>query len=159
MHDLPKTFGNWLTSDLAISEKTRRNYLSDFSHFTGWAILRLKTEGLAVNESADLLPHITPAFLEQYKHFQLSNNVPASTINRRLVTLRHFGRFLHELGMLDFDPTDSISNLTIEDPEKEKLALLSEFRKHLESEGASPKTIKNYLSDVRGFLEFLEFEI
>lgn len=157
MLDLPKSFESWLLAELTVSEKTLRNYLSDFSHFTGWAIFRLKTNGLPVFDESDLIQHISPHLFEDYKRFLLSNKTPMATINRRLSTLRHFGRFLHQKGILDFDPGQTISNLTTAAPKKEKELLLESFRKHLEAEGASPKTVKNYLSDVRGFLEFLEF--
>lgn len=155
MMDLPKSFGDWLFTELSVSEKTLRNYLSDFSHFTGWTLLRLKTNGFSVLREEDIIAYITPHLFEEYKHFLVSNRTPTSTINRRLSTLRHFGRFLHKNGIVEADPTEDILNLTVVNPKKEMEILLSNFKKHLENDGASPKTVRNYLSDARGFLTYL----
>lgn len=152
MIDLPKSFVNYLTASLTVSEKTLKNYISDFSHFTGWAILRLRTDGFEVSEESDILPHLSPEFLTRYRDFLTSNKVPPSTINRRLSTLRHLGRFLATRELTDANIAKDISNMSSLNLEEK---MLEGFKKHLEKEGTKEKTVKNYISDVRGFLAFI----
>ncbi|MEK7470837.1 MAG: site-specific integrase, partial [Patescibacteria group bacterium] len=87
----------------------------------------------------------------------VENRVPVATINRRLSTLRHFGRFLTSYQTLDFNFMEGIENATsVKKPQANAISIINEFRAHLEAEKSSPNTIKNYLSDVRQFLSWLE---
>jgi site-specific recombinase XerD len=52
---------------------------------------------------------------------------------------------------------NGISNISTQQPqEKEEHPLITEFEKHLKTDDVSKNTIKNYKSDVRQFIEWLE---
>ncbi|MEK7182952.1 MAG: site-specific integrase [Patescibacteria group bacterium] len=155
MNDLPEYFTQYL-KERAVSQKTVRNYLSDLSHFLGWTTLKLRTAGFQVKGEWDILPHFTPLLVTEYTHFQLSNTVPPRTINRRLATLRQFGQFLNSQGFLLANPTENVTNVEVHEEPLPQTHLLAAFKMHLEKDKVSRKTIRNYVSDVRGFLVFLE---
>lgn len=155
MSDLPKRFELYLTETLGVSGKTLRNYRADLSHFSGWAVLHLQSAGVKIVSSDGILPHFSAQLIAIYKGYHLENKIPERTTNRRLSTLRNFARFLLSEGQITQDPTSSISNLRREQDFKEKLIpLTEEFVRHLEEEKVSKITIKNYLSDIRHFLNW-----
>lgn len=155
MNNLPKKFETYLTEDLMVSGKTLRNYRADLSHFSGWAILHLRSQGAAIEDFDSLVPHFSSQLIAGYKGYHLENRIPESTINRRLSTLRNFSRFLLLQGMISEDPTKIVSNIKRELEDREKIGLLvDEFKKHLQKDGVSKITLKNYISDIRHFLSW-----
>lgn len=155
MSGLPKKFELYLTETLGVSAKTLRNYRADFSHFSGWAILYLQSVGTKVVTGDGILPHFTPKLIALYKGYHLENKIPQATLNRRLSTLRNFARFLVSEGQIKQDPTLAISNLRREENWRERITFLTEeFARHLEEEKISKITMKNYLSDIRHFLNW-----
>lgn len=153
MITLPKRFENYLLESLCVSGKTLRNYRADLSHFSGWAILHLKSQGTTVEHFDSLIPHFSSQLIASYKGYHLENGIPESTINRRLSTLRNLARFLILEGLIQDDPTRIVSNLRKELADGEKITILIEdFKKHLEKESISRITLKNYISDIRHFL-------
>lgn len=128
-----------------VSKKTLRNYRCDLNHFLNWSTRRLNT--------TNILPYFSPMLVAEYKGYQIKTGVPASTINRRLSTLRNFARFLLIQGYLTSDPTQNLSNVVKERSWQEKMEeVLADFKRHLEGEGVKKATLKNYLSDTRQFL-------
>lgn len=155
MNNLPKKFELYLTETLSVSGKTLRNYRADLSHFSGWAILHLRSQGAAIGDFDSLVPHFSSQLIAGYKGYHLENGIPESTINRRLSTLRNFSRFLLLQGMISEDPTKIVSNVKRELEDEEKIGLLvNEFGKHLQKDGVSKITLKNYISDIRHFLNW-----
>lgn len=153
--NLPKKFELYLTETLGVSGKTLRNYRADLSHFSGWATLYLQSVGVKIASSEGVLPHFTPQLIALYKGYHLENNIPEGTVNRRLSTLRNFARFLLNAGQISQNPTSTISNLKLEIDSRQKLVvLIEEFKKHLDKEDLSKTTMKNYLSDIRHFLNW-----
>ena len=161
MTGLPKTFKLYLKSQGA-SPVTIKNYLSDFNHFWGWLILTLKSSLIPFDREnpTTIASQITPQIIVQYKSFLDGNKTPAKTINRRLSTLRKFGQFCLSQGWLATNPAKKVTNVTLVEPrtkeEQRKEKILAEFRKELEREKISPITAKNYLSDLRHFLGWIE---
>ncbi|MBI3290634.1 site-specific integrase [Candidatus Microgenomates bacterium] len=129
----------------SLSEKTIRNYLSDVAHFSSWVITLLGT--------SEFTSHLTPTIIEKYKSSSLEAAVPARTINRRLSAIRLLGKYLQENGFLSQNPAQSVANVEVSDADTHE-QLLAEFKKHLEEQKVSQKTIRNYVSDVRNFLDF-----
>lgn len=155
MPSLPKQFELYLTETLRVSRKTLRNYRADLLHFSGWATLYLQTSGAKIKSTEEILPRLTPQLIAIYKGYHLENKIPEKTVNRRLSTLRNFSRFLLSEGLISQDPTSTISNLKQEPDSRERIiALIEEFKANLEEEKMSKVTIKNYLSDVRHFLNW-----
>ena len=140
------------------SEKTRRNYKSDTRHFFSWFTFTLEsTSGLTIQSPDQLVNLVTPNTIENYKQYLVANKVPVSTINRRLSTLRSFFACCLYQGWVSTNPTVTLKSIKTAQsnrklqPEK----LLELFKRDLTLEGASKATVKNYVSDVRQFLDWL----
>jgi site-specific recombinase XerD len=145
----------------AVSPATIKNYLSDFNHFWGWLILTLKKKLISFNllNPATIVAHLTPEIISEYKSFLLSNQVPVKTVNRRLSTLRQFGQFCLSQSWLTTNPTKGVGNVGLEKTEDKRQKtekILDQFKNSLEKEKVSPITTKNYLSDLRHFLSWIE---
>ena len=123
-------FRKWLKSK-KLSDVSCKNYISDTRTFL-----------------TDLghLPHEVEHFTNYSLKLQ-NASTPRSTINRKLTSLRHFARFLHQIFALPNFESD-ISNIP-QDPIEN---LLKNFRYHLTRKGHKSKTITNYLSDIKHYL-------
>lgn len=153
---LPNDFEIYLKQEHRISGKTLRNYRADLLHFTNWSTKHLCSQGIFANSLDEILPHFSGQLVANYKGYHLETRVPESTINRRLSTLRNFGRFLDRSGKAS-NPTGLISNVKIEMTwEEHSSFLLTEFEGHLKKEKVSKATLKNYLSDVKQFLAWIK---
>lgn len=140
------------------SKKTQRNYRTDLHHFLNWVVLTIPTTtNHLLASTAGLLAVITPELLENYKRLLVENHVPLSTVNRRLSSVRAFCRACQAYGWLNHNPAASLQNLTKEKTKESQLEKILElFRHDLKHEGASKVTIKNYASDVKQFLTWLQ---
>jgi len=146
--------------NLGLSANTHKNYRSDISHFTGWIILKIRTFGSYVETLTEAIPFISHDLVSEYKAYMTENSTPVKTVNRRLSTLRHLSKFLVASQIIDEDFMSGIEN-SIEFKEVKEARMsdhpsIGEFRSYLESEKISPNTIKNYLSDIHQFMEWLE---
>lgn len=149
---LPKQFDQYLREELGVSSKTIRNYRCDISHFVNFALIQTSTSNIE-----GLLPHFNFQLVKTYKHSQTEDGAPTSTINRRLSTLRNFARFLILKGLISSDPTGVVENIQKTTTAEQKLEkMLDEFKKHLEEQGVSKSTLKNYLSDVNQFFTWIQ---
>jgi len=142
---------------LGLSPKSHKNYRSDLNHFTGWAILKIRSFGSYIETLSEAVPFLSKSIVNEYRTYLAENNIPIKTINRRLSTLRHFSKSLLLSNSVDINFMDGIENVS-EGGVKHasSLPLLEEFRSYLEAEKVSASTIKNYTSDVRQFLTWLE---
>lgn len=140
------------------SEKTLKNYRSDLRHFLSWSVLTIQSNtGHLPQSHLEFTTLITPHLLESYKHFLAENKIPIATINRRLSTMRIFCRACIARGWLSYNPATKLQNLTpVKPPKNEIEEVLRIFRNDLERDGASKVTIKNYASDVKQFLLWLQ---
>ena len=152
MHHLPNEtllgFENKLRSS-SLSDKTIRNYLSDVSQFSSWMITLVGTN--------EFIPSLSSSIIEKYRDSMIINAVTPKTVNRRLSAIRLLGRYLCDNGLLSHNPAQNVANIKIQE-ENEYQHILEEFKKYLEKQSISPKTIRNYISDVRGFLSFVEIK-
>lgn len=160
--NLSKTFKIYLKTQ-GVSPLTVKNYLSDLRHFLGWMELFLRTKNLpfSPDEPKYLSQSFNQNLVEKYQSYLTTNSLPPTTINRRLSTLRTFAKFCLSQAWISENPTKHISNITIkqnsnQEEKKVEEKMLAEFREALLKERNSPNTIKNYLSDIREFLGFLE---
>lgn len=156
---LKKNFNKYLT-DLGISPESHKNYRSDISHFSGWLILKVRSFGSYIETLTQGVPFLSHDIALEYKNYMLENATPIKTANRRLSTLRHLSRFLVASQISDLDFMDGIENLgSFVNTKETKLSdhpSVNEFKLHLESQKISPNTVKNYLSDIKQFLSWLE---
>jgi len=129
-----------------------KNYMSDFRHFAGWMILKLKvkSEKLKVEtmNGIDFTQQIDHGLVEEYKSYLSENNIPHKTINRRLSTVRKFCSFCISQGWLKENPAKKVGNVGgVGD------GLLDQFRSDLEKEKLDQSVITSYLDDIRDFLK------
>lgn len=161
MENFQDKFEKYLTDEIGVSRNTLKFYRSDFYHFSGWFILKAKTLGIATDRIEELLPLLSKSLASAYRNFLEQNNIPPKTVNRRLSTLRHLAKFLTAIQILDFDFMEGQNNLNISKSAHivqttNSNSLILNFRKHLEQNKASKNTIKNYLSDIKQFISWLE---
>jgi len=153
-----KKFENYLKEEVGISKNTLRFYRSDLYHFSGWLILTTRKMGIYVESLDEAIPYLKTPLATEYKEFLIKNNTPKATINRKLSSLRHLSRFLVAANILDFDFMQTVTNVSGIKTRKEYQPnpLIKGFKEHLESQAVSKNTIKNYLSDIKHFLNWLE---
>lgn len=140
-----------------ISKISIKNYCSDLSHFTNWILISARSWGASPDNLSEAIPFLNKDVANNYKENLLKSGLSRKTINRRLATLRHFGRFLSISEILDYNFCESLGNVqknqtsSLIDPD-----LINDFKKHLIKENTSKNTIKGYLSDVNQFLSWFE---
>ena len=151
--NLPENYRTYLKTQ-GLSSVTIKNYVADINHFLDW--LQQKTHVLHRVAGKGIFGLLTIENLKKYKTDLADENTPPSTINRRLSALRRFGQFAKSQGWMNQNPVLKIKNVVSESNQSLKQNLLVKFQKSLEEEKVSPLTIKNYLSDLRHFLTWLE---
>ena len=145
-------------SKSGVSSNSFKYYRSDISHFSGWMILKVRTWGIFAESILEVIPFIKASLAGEYRDFLIKNNVSPKTVNRRLTSLRHLSRFLILSQISAFDFMEGISNVSLSHTQKgfSIHPLLPQFQKELENQKVSKNTIKNYLSDIRHFLNWIE---
>lgn len=141
-----------------LSKISLKNYKSDISHFTSWLIMKLRSAGSYVENLDDSFPFLNTELVKDYVNFLNENKTPRKTINRRLSSIRNLSNYLQEKNIFDFDFTQGIQNIKHQSITKDisLMPIVLEFKAFLESEKVSPATIKNYTSDVKQFIAWLE---
>ncbi|HSX08587.1 MAG TPA: site-specific integrase [Candidatus Saccharimonadales bacterium] len=133
------------------SSLTIKNYLSDVRKFLTWFTQTYST-------------YFTPEQLstEVIKRYQsdiqsrTNNSLPAArSAKRYLSSLRKFTGFLHESGAIKTNPFIQAETIHVSpDP-----FFFKEFKNFLFTEHASKVTIKNYMADIKQFIDWLEHVI
>lgn len=141
------------------SKVSIKNYKSDIGHFLAWSILKLKSYGTYVESVLEIIPFINYKFFSDYKDYMVENGIKTKTVNRRLSTLRNFSKFLYSTNMIDQDFAAGIQNVgigVVTNVQKKAADIVEGFRESLLKGGkASENTVKNYASDVRSFLAWM----
>ena len=143
---LVKSFSLYLKAK-NVSSATLRNYLADTRHFLNWL-------DLSFNDPYKIAQSITGKSIKKYQRFLQENNIATSTINRRFSTLRQLSRFFISQGWSKKNLAKKVSNITAKKRNNFPQQLMEKFAKSLENEGKSQSTIRNYLTDVKGYLEW-----
>jgi len=150
------SFFDYLSSS-GVSDKSLKYYRSDISHFTGWIILKVRTWGIFAETVTEIIPFINTRLAHEYKIFLTQNNISPKTVNRRLSTLRHLSRFLLASQIANSDFMEGIANIDISASHSPSIhPLITLFEKKLEAEKVSKNTVRNYISDVKHFINWLE---
>jgi len=142
--NLPNQFKQYLTTQ-GVSPNTLRNYLADLRNFAAWVEAQYQLKDEAV------LAKLDSATATRYQAHLNSLALSASTINRRLSTLKKLKSFAQGKGLI----TPSQLETQPQAPSNNQKILLKEFEAELKKKHASPNTRKNYLSDVNHFLNWL----
>lgn len=108
-----------------------KNYLSDARDFDEWVI-----------NSHKEYSSLTPSDITLYIDNLTAKSASPSTISRRKTSLKTFFNYLNEIGSI----STALNNYA---PAPD---ILTEYKKHLVSLKTPTNTIKNYLSDTRGYL-------
>lgn len=146
--------------NLKISSRSIKNYKSDIAHFISWAKKQMNKVGTSIESLEDLIPFLSFEFANKYLNSMIEGAIPQKTINRHLSSMRHLSKFLIELGYFDFDfmnETQNVSKKASKSPNSfANHVSIIEFKSYLEAEKVSNNTIKNYLSDIRQFMDWLD---
>lgn len=137
-------FKDYLSSQIKPSSRsTIKNYASDVRLFIKW---------VEKNYSLDFDPKLVNA--DTIEHFRRSNEdrVSPSSLNRYISSIRKFFFFLKDQNHIDVFPFEKSSP---EEKDKDPRHL-NKFKNHLYSGGSSGITIKNYLIDIRQFLDWAQ---
>lgn len=131
---------------------TVKNYLSDIRHFLGW----FYSQDGNNSDPETLFKKITKQTLLRYRLYLTEANIPATTTNRRLTTLRIFFHTLHKKGELKEDLSLGISNVAIEKNTKPQNlsdlkdqidSLISEFRLEMDEKEPNKDQITSDIID------------
>lgn len=153
MSTLKSDFSNYLT-DRGVSKSTKKNYLSDLTHFSRWLLISIRRLGVMAEELSHAVSYIDRSTVEKYKSHLATQATPTKTVNRRLSTLRLLSSFFLATQIISFDFMENVINVASSKPAGE--AVIDKYKKYLESEKVSSNTVKGYLSDVKQFLSWVE---
>ena len=113
-----------------LSRKTIRNYRSDVSQFLAWL-------------APQSLGEVGSQHFASYK-LHLESHRSKATLTRHLSALRKFAQFLNLPVALDNPPLPLVPTIA------------KNFQAHLVKHRYQPKTIANYLSDIRHYLTWAQ---
>ena len=137
--------------DRGVSVKTLKNYTSDVNNFSSFVTQNVKSLGGSAEGLTEAIPFLTSDTASNYKKYLSNANASVSTVNRRLSTLRSLAKFLKEEGVIE--DNSALSTTSIQDKEDKTL---SDFAKYLQGQKVSKNTAKNYISDIRQFIAWIE---
>lgn len=142
--------------NLGIADRSLKHYKSDLSNFTIWIIQSARASGMYVESLYEALPLLNPKVGIEYKDYLKSTSNSLKTVNRRLSTVRQLSKFLIQAQVINFDIMKDISNESVVRKQPTGHSLLILYREHLRKNKVSHNTIKNYLSDIKQFISWIE---
>jgi len=146
--NLKQPFITYLETTRGLNPVSIKNYVSDFTQFAAWVE---KTTG---DNSFDT-SKIDYQLIENFKKQLLSKEIAKSTVKRKLATLRAFCQFCLNQKIITVDPSLPVRNPIKKTSELEKTKrLASSFSTWLKAQGASKNTVKNYIADVKSYLNW-----
>ncbi len=141
--NLLQEFKNYLFSqEVKPSKVTVKNYLSDINHFIRW----FEKSFQKPFSPTEVTKHV----IENYK-IESSESFSVSSIERHLSSLRKFFNFLILENLTSIDPFKPFVEEAVKDPWH-----IKDFKSYLYVFNASHLTIKNYLIDIKQFLNWAE---
>lgn len=126
------------------SNLTVKNYLSDIRKFLTWYETYYQTSFIP---SA-----LTPSVVKNYQAIVMGNTNAIRSNKRYISSLHKFAGFLTHSGAIKADPFEKTQPVTSNNDPWE----IKQFTNHLVISKASKLTIKNYLIDIKQFLDWLE---
>ena len=142
--DVVARFREFLNSK-GYSTPTVKNYLSDLRHLIVWIGNSYKEFRISL---------ITEKNLRAYKaDLKFQYRAKPSIAARRLSSLRTFITWAEKEGLLTSDLLKALSPILRDTDDS---AAVSQFRNYLKTKSYSVPTIKNYLSDLRHLISWIE---
>lgn len=158
-------YKNYLINQ-GLSKATVDNYLVDAVKFLGWLSLYLQQFNFSINpkDPSTYIVYINSKTIQDFQEFLLKNEASRKTLNRRLISLKKFLDFTVNEGYLIKNPALPLKNIPAEEYSfkisfKSQQAIeetLKEFKQWLEDKKTTNTTVKNYCSDIRHFLNWLQ---
>lgn len=142
-----------------VSATTQKNYKSDLKHFFAWFKGEITTLGVFADTLTEAVPFLNQDSFPKYKTYLVQFGIPPKTVNRRLSTIRQFSKFLLKSSLISFDAAINTQNINTKPARKNNKpheVLLSNFKNYLQAQKVSSNTIKNYLSDINQFFDWIE---
>jgi len=139
-----------------LSKVSVKNYLSDIRRFLDWLSQYQPQISSAVPQ------RLSSDHFQAYLDFLTHQDLPHSTISRHFSSLRRFATFIE---IVYHQPPLIIPTITSPDstpkPEPTSIQtsspnLLSSFSQYLKDQQKSASTVRNYLSDIRHFLAWVD---
>lgn len=139
-----------------LSKVSVKNYLSDIRRFLDWLSQYQPQISSAVPQ------RLSSDHFQAYLDFLTHQDLPHSTISRHFSSLRRFATFIE---IVYHQPPLIIPTITSPDstPKAEPTSiqtsspnLLSSFSQYLKDQQKSASTVRNYLSDIRHFLAWVD---
>jgi len=152
---ITKPFELYLNSK-KLSSNSKRNYLADTNYFLNWFFLYSQSHRHKINfnDPYKISQNITEKVLENYLRFLEENGVSLSTIKRRLSSLRLLGKFFVNQRWWQENKAKKITIVSEKKETDFSQQILERFAKSLKNEGKSQSTIRNYLTDIRSYLDW-----
>lgn len=155
LYNLEANFRMYLSAVINLKAVTVKNYLSDLRYFIGWYQRHAPRESFL-----SLLENLTEEHVASYRAYLQKSNLPEKTINRRLSTVRMFGKYLIDQNIVLRNPASKIVNVGLK---QKKLSAspystlpLSEFAHFLSEKDYPEHKILQAEKDVREFLSIID---
>jgi site-specific recombinase XerD len=143
--ELIKFFSKYLSQEGA-SEKTKKNYIADLLDFFAC----IKKPSLSLQE-------ISEQTIQSYILALKRQQKTASTINRRLSTLRVFFRSCIQAKIIHNNPVERIHNVeNTLSQEGEHKDILNSWHTHLSNNGLNKYAIADHINVVNDFLNWIK---
>lgn len=154
LYNLEANFRTYLSAVINLKAVSIKNYLSDLRYFIGWYTKNAQHESFLIS-----LENLSSEHIEAYKAYLLSNHLPTKTVNRRLSTVRMFGKYLISQNILKSNPAQHIVNTGTKakrHPSTDQSEVsLSEFAHFLSAKEYSAEHISQAESDINEFLSII----
>ncbi len=154
LYNLEANFRTYLSAVINLKAVSIKNYLSDLRYFIGWYTKHAQHESFLTS-----LENLNSEHIEAYKAYLLNNNLPTKTVNRRLSTVRMFGKYLISQNILSANPAQHIVNTgtkvkNVTSIDQSEVSL-SEFAHFLSAKEYSAENISQAESDINEFLSII----
>lgn len=153
LYNLEANFRKYLSAVINLKAISIKNYLSDLRYFIGWYTAHTQNAPLLHS-----LENLNAEHIEAYKGYLTESKLPLKTINRRLSTIRMFGKYLISQNILTSNPAQHIVNMGTKKVSRKSIhtsgdaTSLSEFAHFLSTKDYSPDIISSTEADIREFL-------
>jgi len=133
-----------------VSTGTVDNYVADVVFFLDWLATYLPSNGYSIStlKPSTYISYVDRDVVGEFTSHLSKGTFTNSTVARKVAGLRSFFKFVVSSGYLEVDPFSDFNM----DPLSRRRSLLNSFRLWLKKQEATDLTIKNYISDVRHFL-------
>ncbi len=140
-YDLISSFRSWLTSK-TYSPATIRNYLSDINNYFSFS------QRSNIND-------LTTIFSPDTVSFYLKTIEKDSNYSRYLSSISKFFQFAIDQKIISVNPLKKARQVKAPTPDD----ILLDYQSFLTKKHFSPVTIKNYLNDIRQFIDWQQNQI